>query len=60
MAHYSEVYRNRKIPLFAGLAALAGSQVMFMEAPGYWLMILARLLQGVSATVIWTVGLALL
>jgi DHA1 family solute carrier family 18 vesicular amine transporter 1/2 len=31
-----------------------------MEAPTYWLMILARFLQGVSSTVIWTVGLALL
>ena len=60
VAHYSEVYRNRKIPLLTGLIALVGSQIMFMEAPVYWLMILARFLQGVSSTVIWTVGLALL
>lgn len=60
VAHYSEVYRNRKIPLLAGLVALVGAQVMFMEAPAYWVMILARVLQGVSSTVIWTVGLALL
>lgn len=33
---------------------------MFMEAPVYWVMILARVLQGISSTVIWTVGLALL
>lgn len=33
---------------------------MFMEAPTYWLMIIARFLQGISSTVIWTVGLALL
>jgi predicted MFS family arabinose efflux permease len=60
IAHYSEVYRNRKIPLIAGLVSLAVSQIMFMEAPAYWLMVLARVLQGLSATVIWTVGLALL
>ena len=60
VAHFSEVYRNRKIPLLTGLIALVGSQIMFMEAPTYWLMILARFLQGVSSTVIWTVGLALL
>ena len=60
IAHYSEVYRNRKIPLLIGLAALIGSQVMFMEAPAYWVMILARSLQGVSSAVIWSVGLALL
>ena len=60
MAHFSEVYRNRKTPLLAGLIALIGAQIMFMEAPAYWLMVLARFLQGVSSTVIWTVGLALL
>ena len=60
IAHYSEVYRNRKVPLLAGLVALIGSQIMFMEAPTYWLMIIARFLQGVSSTVIWTIGLALL
>ena len=60
VAHFSEVYHNRKIPLLLGLVALIGSQTMFMEAPVYWLMILARLLQGISSTVIWTLGLALL
>ena len=60
VAHFSEVYRNRKIPLLTGLIALIGSQIMFMEAPVYWLMILARILQGISSTVIWTIGLALL
>jgi len=60
VAHYSEVCRNRKILLLAGLIALVGSQIMFMEARVYWLMILARFLQGVSSTVIWTLGLAIL
>jgi DHA1 family solute carrier family 18 vesicular amine transporter 1/2 len=60
VAHFSEAYHNRKVPLLAGLVALVGAQIMFMEAPAYWLMILARFLQGVSSTVIWTVGLALL
>ena len=60
IAHFSEVYRNRKVPLVMGLVALTGSQVMFMEAPSYWLMVLARMLLGVSSSVIWAVGLALL
>ena len=60
IAYYSEVYNNRKIPLLAGLFALICSQVMFMEARVYWLMVLARFLQGASSAVIWTVGLALL
>jgi hypothetical protein len=33
---------------------------MFMLAPVYWLMALARIIQGVSSTFVWTVGLALL
>jgi MFS transporter, DHA1 family, solute carrier family 18 (vesicular amine transporter), member 1/2 len=60
IAYYSEVYHNRKIPLLAGLVALIGSQIMFMEAPAYWLMVFARFLQGISSAVVWTVGLALL
>lgn len=60
IAYYSEVYRSRKVPILIGLVALIASQVMFMEAPAYWLMALARILQGLSSTVMWTVGLALL
>ncbi|KAL4265134.1 Major Facilitator Superfamily Vesicular Transporter [Pleurotus pulmonarius] len=36
------------------------SQVMLMEAPNYLAMVVARLLQGLSSSVIWVVGLALL
>lgn len=31
-----------------------------MEAPTYWLMVLARIIQGISSSIIWVVGLALL
>ena len=44
----------------AGLIALIGSQVMMMEAPKYWVMALARIIQGISSSVVWTTGLALL
>jgi predicted MFS family arabinose efflux permease len=33
---------------------------MFMEAPTYWVMCLARVIQGFSSSVVWIVGLALL
>ena len=33
---------------------------MLMEAPTYWVMVLARVIQGVSSSIIWVVGLALL
>ncbi|KAI0325628.1 MFS general substrate transporter [Cubamyces sp. BRFM 1775] len=60
IAFLSEKYKNRKIPLLLGQAALIGSQVMLMEAPTFWVMALARVAQGISACVIWVVGLALI
>ncbi|KAI0318746.1 major facilitator superfamily domain-containing protein [Amylostereum chailletii] len=60
IAWVSERYNSRKIPLMLGLIALAGSQIMMMEAPAYWVMALARVLQGISSSVVWTAGLALL
>ncbi|KAI1786300.1 MFS general substrate transporter [Ganoderma leucocontextum] len=59
IAYLSERFKNRRIPLLCGLVALIGSQIMLMEAPTYWVMALARVVQGVSASVIWVVGLAL-
>ncbi|KAL7285847.1 hypothetical protein ACG7TL_000956 [Trametes sanguinea] len=60
IAFLSEKYKNRKIPLLLGQVALIGSQVMLMEAPTFWVMALARVAQGISACVIWVVGLALI
>ena len=57
---FSERYNARRIPLLLGLFTLIGAQVLFMLAPFYWLMALARIIQGVSSTFVWTVGLALL
>ena len=59
IAHLTELYKNRRIPLLLGQVALIASQVMLMEAPKFWVMVLARVAQGMSASVIWVVGLAL-
>lgn len=56
----SERYDSRRMPLIIGLVALLASQIMLMEAPVYWLMCLARVLQGISSSVVWVVGLALM
>jgi predicted MFS family arabinose efflux permease len=56
----SENYASRRTPLIMGLVALLASQIMLMESPVYWLMCLARVLQGISSSVVWVVGLALL
>ncbi|KAI0719113.1 major facilitator superfamily domain-containing protein [Cerioporus squamosus] len=59
IAYVSEKYKNRKIPLLCGQFALIWSQIMLMEAPTFAVMVVARICQGVSASVIWVVGLAL-
>jgi DHA1 family solute carrier family 18 vesicular amine transporter 1/2 len=60
LAYLSEKYSSQKMPLIVGLVLLIGSQIMFMEAPVFWVMCFARVLQGISSSVVWIVGLALL
>ncbi|KAI0047288.1 MFS general substrate transporter [Auriscalpium vulgare] len=60
IAWVSERYNARRAPLLIGLIALVSSQVMLMEAPTYAVMVVARVLQGVSSSMVWVVGLALL
>ena len=60
IAVVSEHYANRQVLLVIGQLVLIGAQIMLMEARKYWLMVLARILQGASSSVIWVVGLALL
>ncbi|OCH84423.1 MFS general substrate transporter [Obba rivulosa] len=60
IAFLSERYNNRRIPFLLGQIALIGAQIMLMEAPTYWMMALARIIQGISSSVVWVVGLALI
>ncbi|BGP24065.1 hypothetical protein JCM10295v2_002966 [Rhodotorula toruloides] len=59
VAYVGARWKNRQIPLTLGLLFMAGAVVMFMEANSYALMVVARILQGFSGTVLWTIGLAL-
>ncbi|GAA6020653.1 hypothetical protein JCM10207_007811 [Rhodosporidiobolus poonsookiae] len=52
-------FKNRQIPLTLGLLFMAGAIVMMMLANSFALMCVARILQGFSGTVLWTIGLAL-
>lgn len=60
VSYFSERYHARRWPLILGLVALIASQALFMESTKLWMMILARVLQGISSTVVWVVALALL
>ncbi|KAF9030385.1 major facilitator superfamily domain-containing protein [Rhodocollybia butyracea] len=59
VAVLSEKYELRQIPMVCGVLILIGSQIMLMEAPVYWLMCLARVLQGVGSAMVWVIGPAL-
>ncbi|KAK0237136.1 MFS general substrate transporter [Armillaria nabsnona] len=60
IAIWSEVYDTRKVPYVAGVLILIVSQIMFMEAPYYWVMCLAQCLQGIGVVTRLVVGLAIL
>jgi MFS family permease len=51
---------GHRIPMLAGLFALAASTVLFAAVQALPILMLARALQGVAAAVSWTAGLALI
>jgi multidrug resistance protein len=57
---WSDRSQTRKFPMILGQAGLAIATVLFAMADSFWLLVVARLLQGVAAAVSWTLGLALL
>ncbi|KAF1988099.1 MFS general substrate transporter, partial [Aulographum hederae CBS 113979] len=51
---------NRRTPLILGLFALAGATLLLHLGPNIAILVLGRVLQGISAAVVWVVGLAIL
>jgi DHA1 family solute carrier family 18 vesicular amine transporter 1/2 len=49
-----------RVSLFAGLASMAASTLLFAFADVFWLMVVARMLQGTCGAVTWTAALAML
>ena len=49
----------RQLPFLVGLVAMLASTIIFALGQSLAVLIVARLLQGISAAVVWTVGLAL-
>ncbi|SJL11078.1 uncharacterized protein ARMOST_14479 [Armillaria ostoyae] len=56
IAMWSEAHDTRKSPYVAGILMVIISQVMFMEAPSYWVMCLARCLQGIGSAARMVIG----
>lgn len=57
--YFADKSPSRQGPFIIGLLALAGSTVMFWVATTITALVIARVLQGLSAAVVWTVGMAL-
>lgn len=51
--------RSRQLPFLAGILALFLATLLFAATDTLWVLYLARLLQGVSAATVWSVGMAL-
>jgi MFS transporter, DHA1 family, solute carrier family 18 (vesicular amine transporter), member 1/2 len=51
---------GRRAPMLYGLLGLALATLLFAYAKHFWLLVLARAFQGISATATWTAGMALL
>lgn len=50
---------SRQLPFLLGLIALLGATLMLLLGQTVPVLVLARVLQGISAAVVWTIGLAL-
>ncbi|KAL3424993.1 vesicular amine transporter [Phlyctema vagabunda] len=50
----------RRLPFLVGLAALFGATIMLFLGRSLAVLVIARVLQGISAAVVWTIGLAMI
>lgn len=57
---YADRSSSRRLPLLGGLVTLGGATVMLCLARTVALLVVGRILQGFSASIVWTVGQALL
>ncbi|KAJ0119987.1 mfs transporter [Diaporthe amygdali] len=57
---YADHTSSRRWPLLIGLVSLAGSTIILCLGRTIALLVIGRILQGLSAAIVWTVGLALM
>lgn len=50
---------SRQMPFLTGLASLFFATIILAFGRSMWILVIARILQGTSAAVVWTVGLAM-
>ncbi|CAO3583239.1 unnamed protein product [Absidia cylindrospora] len=52
--------KQRRVPMLLGILASMSANYVFMFANAYWMLLLARFLQGVSNACVWTMSLCLI
>jgi MFS family permease len=57
--YFADKISTRRLPFLVGLSALIGSTALFAVGQTVLVLVVARILQGISAAVVWTIGLAL-
>lgn len=58
--YISDKLKRRQVLMIGGLAVIIGSTFILMFAHAMWLYLVGRLIQGLSAAVVWVVGLAII
>ncbi|KAI5475475.1 MFS multidrug transporter [Pseudohyphozyma bogoriensis] len=53
-------FRSRRTPLILGILFMMGGIILFMETASFAAMVVSRILQGISGTALWTLGLSLI
>ncbi|KAH7913505.1 major facilitator superfamily domain-containing protein [Hygrophoropsis aurantiaca] len=60
VAIISEHTHSRRGIMLTGVFSLLASQLILMEAPSFWVMCIGRFFEGISSSIILTVGLSLI
>jgi MFS family permease len=60
MGWVSDRLPTRRVVLLSGLVILSGATIMLCVGNSIGILVVGRILQGLSASVVWTTGLALL
>lgn len=56
---YADRSTSRQFPLLLGLPVMAAATALLGASESVWVLLVSRVLQGFSAAIVWTVGLAL-
>ncbi|PHH62104.1 hypothetical protein CDD82_2046 [Ophiocordyceps australis] len=57
--YYADRFQNRRVPMIVGLVFLAGATIILAFMKNVTMLMVGRILQGLSAALTWSVGLAL-